>query len=194
MLQAVATILQQKLSENYRCLFLNSTAMVAGIRCYLAAAGTDVAYEVGRSSLVLRSEQRHLVGGKFEIERMMYSLDDALDQALNDGYSGLWATGDMTWEMGPQKDPSRLLEYELRLEGFMRQHPTLGGICQYHADTLPRGILRQALYTHPSIFVNDTLSHINPHYLRGEYHRDPLATNPEMETMIDRLCAWERRG
>jgi hypothetical protein len=191
MLQAVATILRQKLSENYRCLYLNSTAMVAGMRCYLAAAGTDVAYEVGRASLVLQTEQRHLVGGTFQTDRMMYTLDDALDQALNDGYSGLWATGDMTWELGPQKDISKLLEYELQLEEFMRQHPALGGICQYHAETLPREILRQALYTHPSIFLNETLSHINPHYLRGEYHRDPLAINPQMESMIDRLCACE---
>jgi hypothetical protein len=191
MLQAVATILRQKLSENYRCLYLNSTAMVAGLRCYLAAAGTDVAYEVGKASLVLQTEHRHLVGGKFQIDRMMYTLDDALDQALNDGYSGLWATGDMTWELGPHKDISKLLEYELRLEEFMLRHPALGGICQYHAETLPREILRQALYTHRSIFVNETLSHINPHYLRGEYHRNPLAINPQMESMIDHLCARE---
>ena len=188
MLQAVAATLRQKLSENYRCLYLNSAVMVAGMRCYLAAAGTDVAYEVGRTSLMLRSEQQHLVDGKFELGRMMYTLNDALDQALNDGYSGLWATGDMTWELGPQKDFSKLLEYELRLEEFLRQHSAFGGICQYHADTLPREILRQALHTHPSIFVNETLSHINPHYLRGEYHRDPLAINPQMESMIDRLC------
>jgi len=63
MLQAVATILRQKLSENYRCLYLNSTAMVAGMRCYLAAAGTDVAYEVGRASPVLQTEHGILWAG-----------------------------------------------------------------------------------------------------------------------------------
>ena len=33
-------------------------------------------------------------------------------RALDDGYSGLWATGDMSWEFGPAKDFSMLLEYE----------------------------------------------------------------------------------
>jgi hypothetical protein len=31
---------------------------------------------------------------------MMGTLEDALEQALVDGYGGLWATGDMNWEMG----------------------------------------------------------------------------------------------
>ena len=99
--------------------------MVAGMRSYLAAAGIDVAHEVGGGSLVLSSDQRHLVEGAFDIDRMMRTLEDALDQALNNGYAGLWATGDMSWEFGPQKDFSKLLEYEWRLEEFFRTHPEL---------------------------------------------------------------------
>ena len=161
-LAAVAALLRQKLNENYRCLYLNSPVMVAGVRSYLAAAGIDVAHEVGKASLVLSSDQRHLVEGHFNVDRMMCTLEDALDQAMNDGYDGLWATGDMTWELGPRADFSKLLEYEWRLETFFRTHPALSGICQYHADTLPHHVLRQGLLSHPSIFVNETLSHINP--------------------------------
>jgi MEDS: MEthanogen/methylotroph, DcmR Sensory domain len=91
-----------------------------------------------------------------------------------EGYEGLWATGDMSWEFGPQKDFSKLLEYETRLEEFFREHPTISGICQYHADTLPREVLSQGLLTHPSIFINETLSRINPHYLQ--------ATNSELDS------------
>jgi hypothetical protein len=32
---------------------------------------------------------------------MMAKLEDAVTQALADGYKGLWATGDMGWEFGP---------------------------------------------------------------------------------------------
>lgn len=49
---------------------------------------------------------------------MMQTLADAFSQAMNDGYAGLWASGDMTWEIGGDKDFSRLLEYEWRLEEF----------------------------------------------------------------------------
>ena len=104
------------------------------------------------------------------------------------GYAGLWATGDMTWELGPQKDFSKLLEYEWRLEELFQKHPELGGICQYHAETLPHEVLRQGLLTHPLIFVNQTLSRINPHYLRADSYSNQAEVNPELESVIDSLC------
>jgi hypothetical protein len=110
---------------------------------------------------------------------MMAALEDALSSSMNDGYEGLWATGDMTWEFGPQKDFSKLLEYETRLEEFFQQHATISGICQYHADTLPREALREGLLAHPTLFVNETLSRINPHY--------PHRTNPELESACNPL-------
>jgi hypothetical protein len=71
----------------------------------------------------------------------------------------------MTWELGPRPDVTNLLEYEWRLEQIFRRRPALSGICQYHADTLSRSILRQGVVAHPSIFVNKTLSRINSDYL-----------------------------
>jgi hypothetical protein len=187
-LPAVAPVMREKLQQNYRCLYLNSPPMVAGMRSYLAAAGVDVAHEVGKASLVLSSDRQHLTGGCFDVERMMHTLEDAFHQALDDGYEGLWATGDMTWEMGPHKDSSKLLEYERRLEEFFRKHPELGGICQYHADTLPRELMRQGLLVHPTIFVNETLSLLNPHYMHdGSFSHEALE-NAELDSVIGRLC------
>jgi hypothetical protein len=192
-LSALAALVRQKLDENFRCLYMNSPVMVAGIRCYLAAAGIDIAHELEKTSLVLSSSQQHLINGRFHVDRMMQTLEDAMGKALNDGYQGLWATGDMTWELGPEKDFSKLLEYEWRLEEFFRTHPALSGICQYHADTLPREALRQGLVAHPSIFLNETLSRINPHHLRADSYNDQTAMNPELESMINRLCYSQDR-
>ncbi len=163
-LPALAAIVRKKLSENYRCLYLNSPPMVAGIGSYLAAIGVDVAHEMAKTSLVLTSHLGHLVNGHFDVDRMMHSLEDAVRQALGDGYRGLWATGDMGWEFGQKKDFGKLLEYEVRLEEYFNKQPHLCGICQYHADTLPHEVVQQGRLTHQSLFVNETLSRLNPHY------------------------------
>ena len=87
--------------------------MVAGIKSQLAANGVDVQQSITNGSLVLSSEQSHLLGDwQFDISSMIGSLERALQQALKGGYQGLWATGDMTWEFGPSKDLTKLLEYE----------------------------------------------------------------------------------
>ena len=182
-LRALAAIACKKLEQNYRCLYLNSRPMVAGMRSYLAAAGLDVEHEVGKASLVLSSEQGHLVNGHFDVNRMMDMLEHALTQALNDGYAGLWASGDMTWEMGPDNDYSRLLEYEWRLEEFFLKHAEMSGICQYHVHTLPREIVRHGVVIHPSLFVNETLSLANPQYLPPEAFARTMR-NQEMDSVI----------
>jgi MEDS: MEthanogen/methylotroph, DcmR Sensory domain len=187
-LPSLAALAVEKLEQNYRCLYLNSAPMVAGMRSYLAAAGVDVAQEVGKASLVLSSDQRHLLGGQFDVERMIRTLEDAIQQALDDGYDGLWATGDMTWELGPERDRWRLLEYEWRLEKLFRTHPQLSGICQYHADTLPRDMMRQGLLGHQTIFVSKTLSLLNPHYVLPESFTLGAAENAELDSAVRHLC------
>lgn len=187
-LPALAVTLRAKLGRNYRCLYLNSPPMVAGIRSYLAAAGVDVEAEMARGSLVLSSAQGHLVEGQFDVPRMIGTLNSALNQALHDGYAGLWATGDMSWEMGPRKDFTKLLDYEWHLEEFLRAHPEMSGICQYHAETLPRDVLRHGLLAHRSIFVNETLSLVNPEYLRPESFTDRTAASAEIEAALNQLC------
>jgi hypothetical protein len=164
-LPMMAAVICQKMEENYRCLYLNSPTMVAGMGSYLAARGRDVLEDSKRGRLVLSSEQHTSSDGLFDVDAMLKGLEDALEQALKDECKGLWASGDMTWEFGQSKDFSRLLEYEWRLEEFFQKHPELEGICQYHADTLPQEVIKQGLLTHPSIFVSETLSLVNPQYL-----------------------------
>ena len=189
-LRVLTAMIKQKLEEGYRCLYLNSPPMVAGIRSYLAATGIDVANEVAKARLVLSSEPTSS-GNSFNIDQMLFKLEDALDQALKDGYKGLWATGDITWEFGPEKDFTRLVEYEWRLEDLFRKRPELCGICQYHRDTLPSAVMRQGLLMHHTIFINETLSRINPHYAQSGLSAERRVTIPELDEMVTALCLPE---
>jgi hypothetical protein len=163
-LPALAAIIQEKLKANYRCFYMNSPAMVAGIRSYLSAGGLDVAHEIAKASLVLSSDREHLVDGRFDPERMLHLLKDNVVQALNEGYEGLWASGDMSWEFGPDQYFGKLLEYELGLEKLFKSHPALCGVCQYHSDTLPPEAVSHGLVLHRRPFVNEILSRINRDY------------------------------
>jgi hypothetical protein len=187
-LAAVAAVTRDKLEQDCRCLYLNSPPMVAGMRSYLAAAGVDIEHEVGRGSLVLTSEQGHLAEGRFDAERMVETLEAAIQLALRDGYVGLWATGDMTWEMGTEKDFTKLVEYEWRLEKLFAKYPELSGICQYHASTVPRDAMRQGLLVHPTLFVSETLSLLNVHYVGPDAFRQGAGRNAELDAMIGQLC------
>jgi hypothetical protein len=184
----LASMIKRKLGEGYRCMYLNSRPMVASMRSCLAALGLDVVSELAKVRLVLSSDPAVSADGNFDIDSMLHKLEDAVEQALYDEYKGLWVTGDMTWEFGSEKNFAKLMEYEWRLEKMFQKLPGLQGICQYHHDTLPREVTRQGLLTHRTIFVNETLSRINPHYVTSDILTDQTTRNPELDEMIHALC------
>ena len=154
---------------------------------YLAAQGVAVALEVSNGSLVLSSDQSQLYGGGLDVKKMIAKLEYAIVQALNDGYAGVWATGDMSWEFGSEKNLPKLLRYERRLEELFRRQPSFYGICQYHSDLLPHEVLRHGLLTHRGLFVNETLSRINPHYVEAESFPDETTMNLKLDETISKL-------
>lgn len=187
-LPILSAVIKQKLEEGYRCMYFNSVPMVTGVRCALAARGIDVVNEVNRTRLVLSSEPFTSSDGGFDIDLIIRNLEIALDQALNDGYKGLWASGDMTWELGSEKNFSKLVEYESRLEKVFQQRPEISGICQYHKNTLPNEVLRQSLVTHRGIFINETLSRVNPHYASPGLSKNNTATDAELDDAVTAIC------
>lgn len=164
-LRSIALVLQRKLGEGCRCIYLNSPPMVAGMRSMLSAHDVDVAAAVAANRLILTSNQDHLVDGAFDTDRMLNMLRTALADALADGHTGLWASGDMAWEMGQSGDFSELVRYERLLEEFIEANPAMSGVCQYHTDTLPREVSQLGLRLHRSIHFDESLSPQNGHYV-----------------------------
>lgn len=160
-LRPLAAVIREKLGQHVRCLYLNSLPMLADMRSSLADAGVDVLREETNGSLILQSERPHLTDGQFNVQAMQRGLEVELLRALKDGYTGLWASGDMTWQLGPEPDVVKLIEYERGLDSFLRTHSEMSGVCQYHCDSLPEGTARLALVIHPGVFINESLSRIN---------------------------------
>ncbi len=145
---------------------------------------------MARGALVLGSDSDHLVNGRFDVDRMLEMLDGAVELALADGYAGLFATGDMTWEFGPERDFSKLVEYECRLEHLFRKHSALSGICQYHRDLLPREAVRDGVVSHESVFLSDTLTRLNPYYVAACSPAErKAAALPELDEALEVLLA-----
>jgi hypothetical protein len=181
-LPALTAIMCSMMEEGFRCLYLNSAPMIAGIRSSLASMGVDVPIAIAEGRLVLSSEPV-AVNDNFNIDDMLQKLENAVDEALKDGYKGLWASGDMTWELGSQKNFEKVMEYEWKLEELFQKRKELRGICQYHHDTLPRDTVATALVTHKMVFINETLSRLNPHYC------DPKLSPDIKDRLLDKTIA-----
>src|SRR5690242_14204551 len=86
------------LMRGERCIFLESPEKIQQIREALAEKGVDVAAEEARGALILSSSHDYLKEGRFDADRMLAFLKQTVDEALEQGFSAVRATGDLNWE------------------------------------------------------------------------------------------------
>lgn len=167
------------LERGERVVYIADTRALRQVRGYLRDAGIDARAAEARGQLrFLTPDETYLREGRFDPPSMVALLREETQRALDHGFTGLRATGEMTWALGDPPDPERLIEYEALLHEFFPGSPCTG-LCLYDARRFPPEVLLGVLRTHP-LAVLGTRLHDNFYYvpprdlLRGEGHQATL--------------------
>jgi signal transduction histidine kinase len=187
-LPVVVPFLTAGLQSSWRCLYLGSPEMVQMVDGALRQHGVDTISEMKRGALLFSSDRNYVESGTFNPQAMVNSLCELINDAVREGFDGLCATGDMRWELGPDENFGRLLEYEALLEQLFREKPLIG-LCQYHRDLIPPRSLRDALMTHRSTYIGDIFNRDNLFYMPPELlleNRD-TGSSPQGEWMCQQI-------
>ena len=167
-LSVAADYLADGLRAGERVLYVaESREAIERFRRALKAVGIDAAARAQRGALVEATHaEAHLASGSFDCERMLALLNEALESAQNDGFTGLRTCGDMSWLLQDAPGAEQVVEYEAHLNRFF--HGVRGaGMCQYDRRRLPEHFIDHALSTHPAVIV-DGRHKPNPYYRSPE--------------------------
>ncbi|MFY9824025.1 MAG: MEDS domain-containing protein [Thermoanaerobaculia bacterium] len=147
-----------------RCLFVGHGVSARRLEHALEGTGVAVDEERERGALVLLTRREDwLPAGRFDPGTMMDVLRQAEQQALDDGYSGLRASWNMTWMLeGIPGAAGRLLEYEAHLSRFLPGSRTCA-LCRYGREQVTADCLQDALHTHPLVVLGHQICH-NAYY------------------------------
>ena len=152
------------LERRERCLYVSDVATIGKLREQLQRSGTDVAAQVEEGALLLvTKDDAYLAGGRFDAEGMIAMLESAVQQALDAGFTGLRAAGDMTWLLDEAAGSERAIEYEAMMNEFYANSRALG-LCLYDRQRLHPLALEAALRTHRSVLIGDQCCGENPFY------------------------------
>jgi hypothetical protein len=162
-LAAAIDYIKQGLARKERCLYVVGEHDLDTFRGALRASGIAVEDEEARGALVLITKNEgHLASGTFDPNSMIAMLEDAVRSALDAGFAGLCAAGDMTWLLDEAPGSERIAEYEARLTPFYRSHRALG-LCLYRRN-MPKILLDHCLATHPTVRLDGPILLANPFY------------------------------
>ena len=133
----------------------------------LEAAGIDTKKETETGQLILFSERTHLINGRFDTDRMIKLVDQAIVDALKAGFKGLRGTGDAVWEMGDHLDMEKFILYEKKLDKFLvKKKATI--LCQYNLKVVGDQYLHDSLFCHNAVVEEKNVS-LDNHFYNSLY-------------------------
>ena len=187
----LVSFLRTGLAAGNRCLYVGPAAGAARVESDLRAAGAQVGRELDRGALVLLSQRDcWLKGGRFDPWALMDLLRQAEQQALDDGFAGLWATWDLTWILAGCAGAERLVEHEAHLNRFLARSRTTV-LCRYarssaSAELVSPELIQGALHTHPLAILGDQLCP-NVYYEPAEMVLGDRSPDDRIDWMIGQL-------
>lgn len=135
------------LRNNERCVYIADENTVPHILAEFRWAGVDVSDATRRGALsVVTKLDAYLRHGIFEPERMIADLDRDVGLALQNGFSGLRVTGEMSWALDLPFALGRLCQYEEELGH--RWPDKLAGLCQYNETRFPAHVIERMAASH----------------------------------------------
>ena len=141
------------LRNEERCVYIADENTVPHILAEFKWAGVNINQATSSGGLsVVTKHDTYLRHGVFEPEKMIADLDRDVRHALQNGFSGLRVTGEMSWALDLPFALSRLCDYEREL---CRHWPTqLAGLCQYNETRFPAEVVERMVGCH-SVSVRD---------------------------------------
>ena len=193
-LQAAVEYIKAGLARGEQCLYVCGEHTPEELRTALQAAGINVTEQELRGALSLATKaEAHLKDGHFNASSMISFLHQAVQDALDAGFSGLCAAGDMGWVMDGAPGTEDLSEYESRLNEFYANNRALG-LCQYNRKSLPPQFLDHCIATHRFVRIEGPIALENPFYEEPSHAmgREPASeadTQQKVEIIFSQTAA-----
>ncbi|MEE4314139.1 MAG: MEDS domain-containing protein, partial [Desulfofustis sp.] len=182
----VTPYIRSGLERNERVLYIVDSRSAAWIRRYLQQDGIDPEpYRASGQLLISTAAETYLQGGSFDPERMLELLEQATRQAVEDGYTALRITGEMTWMLRGAPGSERLIEYEAKLNRFFPGSAALA-ICQYDRRRFAPDLLNAVIDTHPFVVIGPEVIE-NPFYIHPDVYLSEQRPALKLESRLESL-------
>jgi signal transduction histidine kinase len=187
----LAPFMRHGLERYEKVLYMADVHTVDQILAYLSADGIEVGPFLQNGQLkILDADASFTRGGVFDPEGMIALLRAETQRAIEEGYSALRVSGEMSWALKGLPGSERLIEFEGRLNAFFPGSGCLA-LCQYDRRRFDPHVLLDALQAHPLAVIGpevyDNFYYMPPQELLGS---DPLEV--KLTSWLDHLRERKR--
>jgi hypothetical protein len=144
------------LERNERCLYIAEENTPAAICRKLQEFEVDVLEAKKRGALiVVTKHETYLRHGAFQPDKMIVDLCNEVQAAVDLGFTGLRAFGELSWALDLPSALAQMVKYEEELEEHF--YSKFAALCQYDESRFPAYLVERMKELHPVIVCGGEL-------------------------------------
>ncbi|GEM_PF-1983929 len=181
--EAIVPFIQTGLDQGQKCIYVVDTNTAKYIREVFKGADADLAgFEESGQFSILHERDTYTQEGFFDPDLLI----SETKKALEEGYTALRVTGEMTWALRKYTGSERLLEYEAKLNrDFFPDYPCIA-ICQYNRWKFDPEIIKGVVLTHPQLIRGNRI-YRNFYYIEPEEYFNHKKSEREVQHWLNNL-------
>ena len=187
---AALPFLRSGLERGEKCFFVADQASGAAVLTALRKAGTDVDRYLNDGELIV-ANKLYVKAGRFDPDWCIGFLSRSIEGAGDDKFAGMrtWL-GEMTWALAEETVPETLIEFEAKVNHFVRDHD-VRALCQYRRERFSPELILGIIRTHPVVVYGGIICK-NPYYVPPEEFLKPNQAELEVERLLSNMLAQEQ--
>ncbi len=161
--KVLASYFQEGLDNNELCVFVTPETPRQVLASF-KIQGHDLSDAVASGAFrIFDMDSSYMSDGQFVSDFMLHNVKIFIDDAKNNGYSGLRTAGEMAWLYTAPEFTEEATQYESNVNQLTTSGDNFTGICLYPTENSNTKIVSDALHTHPG-FIDNGHIRKNPHY------------------------------
>ena len=188
---AALPFLRAGLERRERCLYIADESRAAAVLDALRKSGTDVDRSLRSGALIIADKlETYLSHGRFDPDLWIRFLSQATNEEGAGKFFGVRTLlGEMTWALGEDTAPDSLVEYEAKLNNYVRNHD-VRVLCQYDHNRFSPQLILDMIRTHPVVVYGGIICQ-NPYYVPPDELLKPNQASREVDRLLNNILKWE---
>lgn len=182
-IEVISSYIVSRLKKNEKCLFIKGD-FSTGLLVKKVKKEIDLdKYIETKQFAILDKEDAYSKSGVFDSKMMIDLIKELSNQAINEGFSALCITGEISWVLEYEDGFNRIMDYEYLLNNEIFSSFPVSAICRYNINKFSNKMIKNIIEVHPLIIYKGNI-HENPFYFEVVQSENVDIEKLQVESML----------
>ncbi len=185
-IEEVSSFIVSRLNSGEKCMYISGGNDIDALICFLKKI-IDLDNYMERGQLFfLSNEDAYAKDGEFDPDKMIEFVKNESIIAVNEGFTGLAVTGEISWVLNYSDGKDRIIEYEWKLNDRIFNSYPVVALCRYNISKFSVQMIRSIIEVHPFIIWKNNI-HENPYYINPDGFKNNKIDEYEVKSWLQNM-------